>query len=220
VSTLLLVILGLPLLAAIVLWFLPVVTGERIAAVYGSVVSGLVLIGSLVLWPPTRWSTYGEPRLLQGGLIRAETDVPWIPALDVRFHVGVDGISVPLIALTALLTFLCCLYSTRITPRVGRMRSLIALLLVIETGVIGTFSALDLVLFFLCFEIVLIPMWLVIDIWGDEHDPAGRRRAAVTFVMMTVLGSAVMLVGFLLVHRESGSFDLVALSNNPHSASR
>ena len=63
---------------------------------------------------------------------------------------------------------------------------------------IGTFSALDLVLFFLFFEVVLIPMWLVIDIWGDDHDPAGRRRAATTFVLMTVLGSALMLLGFLL----------------------
>ena len=63
---------------------------------------------------------------------------------------------------------------------------------------IGTFSAMDLVLFFLCFEIVLIPMWLIIDIWGDHHDPAGRKRAATTFVLMTVLGSALMLLGFLL----------------------
>jgi NADH-quinone oxidoreductase subunit M len=125
----------------------------------------------------------------------------------------------PLIVLTALLVFLCCLYSLRITPRVGRTRSLIALLLVIETGVIGTFSALDLVLFFLFFEVVLIPMWLVIDIWGDEHDAAGRRRAATTFVLMTVLGSALMLLGFLLVHRLLGTFDLEYLSSHPWRSS-
>jgi NADH-quinone oxidoreductase subunit M len=221
VSTLLLVVLGLPVVAAIVLWALPVTTGERSAAIFGSVVSGVVLVGSVVLW----WDynrtgqqpvdTFGS-RALPGKIHAwAETDVSWIPALDVRFHVGVDSISLPLILLTALLTFLCCIYSLRITPRAGRMRSLIALLLVIEAGVIGTFSALDLVLFFLCFEIVLIPMWLVIDIWGDEHDPAGRRRAATTFVLMTVLGSAVMLVGFLLVYRESGTFDLVVLGERP-----
>lgn len=147
--------------------------------------------------------------------LRAETDVAWIPQLGVRFHVGVDWISVPLIVLTALLVFLCCLYSLRITPKIGRTRSLIALLLVIEAGVIGTFSAMDLVLFFLCFEIVLIPMWLIIDIWGDEHDRPGRRRAATTFVLMTVLGSAVMLLGFLLVYRQAGTFDLEQLAATP-----
>jgi NADH-quinone oxidoreductase subunit M len=227
VSALLLILLALPALTALVLWALPPTTGERLAAIVGSVVSGLVLVGSVVLWwdynrPRGGGVTLGLiavqdiPRTLPGKVYAfAETDVSWIPALDVRFHVGVDTISLPLIMLTALLVFLCCLYSLRITPRIGRTRSLIALLLVIETGVIGTFSALDLVLFFLFFEVVLIPMWLVIDIWGDEHDPAGRRRAASTFVLMTVLGSAVMLLGFLLVHRQAGTFDLEVLGNHP-----
>ncbi|WP_328990806.1 NADH-quinone oxidoreductase subunit M [Kribbella sp. NBC_01245] len=210
-STVLLVILGLPLLAALILWALPVTIGDRIAAAFGAVVSGLTLIGSGVLW--SGMSKGGSADTSQFSW--SETNAPWIPPLDVRFHLGVDSISVPLIALTALLVFLCCVYSLRITPRVGRTRSLIALLLVIEAGVIGTFSALDLVLFFVCFEIVLIPMWLVIDIWGDEHDPAGRRRAATTFVLMTVAGSAVMLLGFLLVYREAGTFDLVWLMDGP-----
>jgi NADH-quinone oxidoreductase subunit M len=226
VSALLLVLLGLPLLTALVLWALPVTTADRVAAILGSVVSGLVLVGTAVIWwdynRPRGGVTLGLtavkdiPRTLPGKVYAlAETDVSWIPALDVRFHLGVDMISLPLIGLTALLVLLCCLYSLRITPRIGRTRSLIALLLVIETGVIGTFSALDLVLFFLFFEVVLIPMWLVIDIWGDEHDPDGRRRAATTFVLMTVLGSAVMLLGFLLVHRQAGTFDLVVLGNHP-----
>lgn len=217
-NTLLLILLALPAAGAAFLWALPSGAGDRIAAVAGSVVSGLVLAGAMVLWPrsgASASSRAGETFVNDGQPLRAVTDVAWIPALDVRFHLGVDAISVPLIALTALLVFLCCLYSLRITPRIGRTRSLIALLLVIETGVIGTFAALDLVVFFLFFEVVLIPMWLVIDIWGDDHDPAGRRRAATTFVLMTVLGSALMLLGFLLVHREAGTFDLVALSRNP-----
>ncbi|MFC5266249.1 NuoM family protein [Kribbella qitaiheensis] len=228
-SALLLVLLGLPFVAAIVLWVLPVTKADRLAATVGAVVSGLVLIGSAVLWWDLLRSADGgvgsgalvgsssEGRVLPGRFadMFAETDVSWIPALGVRFHVAVDTISMPLIVLTALLVFLCCLYSLRITPRIGRMRSLIALLLVIETGVIGTFSAVDLVLFFLFFEVVLIPMWLVIDIWGDEHDPAGRRRAATTFVLMTVLGSALMLLGFLLVYRVTGTFDLEVLGQDP-----
>jgi len=211
VNAILLAILVLPLLAAGALWSIPAAIGDRVAAAYGSVISGLVLIGSVLLWPRTGgWAAYAPK---EGPA--AEIDVAWIPSLGVRFHIGLDSISVPLIVLTALLTFLCCLYSLKITPRIGRTRSLIALLLVIETGVIGTFSALDLVLFFVCFEIVLIPMWLVIDIWGDHHDPAGRKRAANTFVLMTVFGSALMLLGFLLVQRVSGTFDIVELSNSP-----
>ena len=206
----------LPILAALALWAIPAAIGDRLAAAYGSVISGLVLVGSVVLWPQTEgWMGDGSP---DGQPLRAVTDVPWIPSLGVRFHVGVDSISMPLIVLTALLTFLCCLYSLKITPRIGRTRSLIALLLVIEAGVLGTFSAMDLVLFFVSFEIVLIPMWLVIDIWGDEHDPAGRKRAATTFILMTVLGSALMLIGFLLVYRQAGTFDIVQLSNTRCSA--
>jgi len=231
VSALLLVLLGLPLAGAALLWLLPVVLGDRIAALVGTVVSGLVLVGSAVLG--YRWLNPGSPAGTQqadsvpatdlpaydgpgrAAAMLGDTNVPWLPALDVRFHVGVDAVSLPLIVLSALLVLLCCVYSLRITPQAGRMRSLVALLLIIETGVIGTFSALDLVLFFIFFEVVLIPMWLVIDIWGDHHDRAGRRLAANRFVLMTVLGSAVMLIGFLLVHAESGTFDLVALAANP-----
>ena len=224
-STLLLIVLAAPAVLALVLWSLPVTLGDRIAAMAGSIVSGAVLVLTAIMW--WRWthpSSAGGPL----GLTEApdyalpgkahaqwETDVSWLGALDVRFHVGVDSISLPLILLTALLVFLCCLYSLRITPQIGRMRSLIALLLVIETGVIGTFAALDLILFFVFFEVVLIPMWLIIDIWGDHHDPAGRRIAATRFVLMTVLGSAVMLIGFLLVHDRSGTFDLEALGTTP-----
>ncbi|GAA2797337.1 NADH-quinone oxidoreductase subunit M [Kribbella solani] len=204
-NAILLGMLALPILAALALWAVPATLGDKFAAAYGSVISGLVLIGAVLLWA-------GAPA---GNRRYAELDVAWIPSLDVRFHVGVDSISVPLIALTALLTFVCCLYSLKITPRIGRTRSLIALLLVIEAGVLGTFSALDLVLFFVCFEIVLIPMWLVIDIWGDHHDPAGRKRAATTFILMTVFGSALMLLGFLLVQRVAGTFDLVYLTSSP-----
>ncbi|MEV8374360.1 NADH-quinone oxidoreductase subunit M [Kribbella sp. NPDC056861] len=226
-SYLLIALLAVPALAAAILWALPAGLGDRVAAIVGSVVSGLVLVGSAVLWwdlirPRSGPVTLGLaaigdlPRTLPGKVnAYAETDVSWIPALDVRFHLGVDTISLPLIALTALLVFLCCLYSLKITPRAGRTRSLIALLLVIETGVIGTFASLDLVLFFLFFEVVLIPMWLVIDIWGDDHDAPGRRRAATTFVLMTVFGSALMLLGFLLIHRQAGTFDLEVLGRSP-----
>ncbi|HEY0472632.1 MAG TPA: hypothetical protein VGD34_13230, partial [Kribbella sp.] len=180
-SALLIALLAAPALAALVLWALPAGTGDRVAAIVGSVVSGLVLVGSAVLWwdllrphGPVISAPVGDgalPRVLPGAVHPwAETDLSWIPALDVRLHLGIDTISMPLIMLTALLVFLCCLYSLRITPRIGRARSLIALLLVIETGVIGTFSALDLVLFFLFFEVVLIGSAVL---WWDLLRPHG-----------------------------------------------
>ena len=89
---------------------------------------------------------------------------------------------------------------------------LAALLLLIEAGVLGAFMALDLVLFFAFFEVALIPMWFVIDQWGDPHDERGRRRAATRFLVFTVLGSALMLVGFVLVRAEAGTFDIVQIA--------
>ena len=94
-------------------------------------------------------------------------------------------------------------------------------MLLIEAGSIGTFVALDMIVFFVFFELVLIPMWFVIANWGDEHDPVGRRRAATRFLVVTVVGSAVMLVGFLLLRADTGTSDIEALGrlapDIPHS---
>ena len=77
---------------------------------------------------------------------------------------------------------------------------------------LGSFLALDLVLFFAFFEVALIPMWFVINGWGDRHDEPGRRRAATRFLVFTVLGSALMLVGFVLVRSQAGTFDIVQIA--------
>jgi NADH-quinone oxidoreductase subunit M len=91
---------------------------------------------------------------------------------------------------------------------------------VIEAGSIGTFAALDTLVFFVFFELVLIPMWFVVADWGDPHDVPGRRRAATRFLVVTVTGSALVLLAFLLIRAEVGSFDLVAAlelgSGMPH----
>ncbi len=146
------------------------------------------------------------------GAIRLETNERWVPELDLRFHIGVDGVSVPLILLTALLVLLCCLYSIRIRPEGGRGRALFVCILLLEVGMLGTFVSLDLLLFFIFFELVLIPMWFVIAWWGDPHDKPGRTRAATTFILYTLIGSAIMLLGFLLVHARTGTFDIVELT--------
>ncbi|MFD0787892.1 proton-conducting transporter membrane subunit, partial [Micromonospora azadirachtae] len=137
-----------------------------------------------------------------------QLDLPWVPGLELRFHLGVDGISYPLVVLTALLTLLCCAYSLHRVPAGGSGRTLVALLLVIEVGILGTFLALDLVLFFLFFEVVLLPMYAVIAGWGGED----RRRAARKFVLYTLLGSVLLLVGVYVVVSAAGTADIVALT--------
>src|SRR5690606_30039717 len=114
----------------------------------------------------------------------------------------------PLVALTALLTFLCFLYTLRHPPEGGRARLLTAMLLVLEVGMLGTFVALDLVLFFVFFETVLIPMYVVIVLWGGE----GRREAAYKFILYTLLGSGLLLAGMLLVGAAAGTLDMTELA--------
>lgn len=132
----------------------------------------------------------------------------WAPGLDLQFHLGVDGISYPLVVLTTLLTLLCCGYTVFHAPAGGRGRTLVALLLVVEVGIIGTFLALDLVLFFVFFEVVLLPMYAVIAFWGGP----GRRAAARKFVLYTLLGSVLLLVGVFVVVAAAGTADIVALT--------
>ncbi|MDP9445356.1 MAG: NADH-quinone oxidoreductase subunit M, partial [Actinomycetota bacterium] len=158
-------------------------------------------------------SLLAVPAVLRDSGMRLQSRATWISALDVHWRLGVDGISLPLVLLTTLLTLLCAASLLRGGGPTGPgRRNLVALLLLLEAGVLGTFLALDLVLFFLFFELVLIPMWFLVAEWGDPHDRAGRRRAATVFLLLTVLGSAVMLVGFLLVHAATGTFDVLALA--------
>ncbi|MFC7530514.1 NuoM family protein [Actinoplanes sp. GCM10030250] len=138
----------------------------------------------------------------------ANVSVPWVPALGLEFHLGVDGISYPLIVLTGLLTVLCCAYTIKKVPQGGSGRGLAALLLVLEVGVLGTFLALDLILFFVMFEVVLLPMYAVIAGWGGPE----RRAAARKFVLYTLAGSVLLLLGVVTVVAEAGTGDLMVLT--------
>ncbi|MFH8973132.1 NuoM family protein [Streptomyces sp. NPDC017890] len=177
---------------------------------HGVTVTGTVLIAVVAL---VLGFDHDHPSKMQAG-----TDISWIPALDVRIHLGIDGISLPLLVLTALLTFLCALYSyfkqqhERVTPRASgpSPKALVALLLVLESGTLATFAVLDLILFFLAFEMVLIPMYFLIARWGGE----GRAGAAWKFILFTLLGSVVMLLGLLLIGITAGTFDMVALATD------
>ena len=119
--------------------------------------------------------------------------VEWIPSIGVSYLLAADGLSLPLIVLTALLTFLACIASWNVDFRV---KEYFAYLLILEAGVIGVFSAGDLLLFFLFWEVEIIPMYLLIGIWGGPR----REYAAIKFVIYTLLGSALMLFGILLLY--------------------
>ncbi|MFG1949938.1 NuoM family protein [Micromonospora sp. NPDC048830] len=180
---------------------------DRAARLVGTLVAGLTLLAALPLAAGGRgWMAYGPPPAVRPW---HQLDLPWVPGLDLRFHVGVDGISYPLVVLTALLTLLCCAYTLwKVPDGGGSGRALVALLLVVEVGILGTFLALDLVLFFLFFEVVLLPMYAIIAGWGG----ADRRRAARKFVLYTLLGSVLLLVGVYVVVAAAGTADIVALT--------
>jgi len=144
-----------------------------------------------------------------GAGLQFELDTRWIPVIGARYHVGIDGISLPLYVLTFILTFLCMIYSWRFIPSPGKTKAFLALVLLLETGMAGTFIAFDLVLFFIFWELVLVPMYFLIGIWGS----ANREYAAIKFFLYTLFGSVFMLLAFLGLYFKSSphTFDIIEL---------
>jgi len=150
-------------------------------------------------------------------------DLPWISAIGSRFHIGIDGISLPLLVLSTLITLLCIVYSWNHWPEPHNPKAFLVLMLVLATGMNGTFVALDLVLFFIFFELVLLPMYFMIGIWGDrtkirlpgfKREVETRLYASIKFFLFTLFGSAFMLLGFLALYFKADphTFDMVALA--------
>ena len=130
----------------------------------------------------------------------------WIPveAFEVEYFLGIDGLSAPLVLLTGLLGMVAVYASWGIQHRV---REYFMWLLILQTGVMGVFTALDFILFFLLWELELLPMFFLISVWGS-----GRREySAMKFLIFTILGSAFMLVGILALFFSTGTFDMTAL---------
>ncbi len=135
--------------------------------------------------------------------------VSWIPQLNVFYHLGVDGISLPMLIATGLLSFLACVASFGIEERV---KEYFALYLLLETGMLGTFLALDLVLFYVFWEVVLVPMYFLIGVWGGPR----KEYAAIKFFLYTLAGSIFMLLGILALYFASTphTFDMLELGQN------
>ena len=160
----------------------------------------------------------------RAGELQYVVDHSWIDVINSRYIMGIDGISLPLLLLTNLIVPLCIVYSFGHFPEPRNPKAFLALLLVLETGMVGTFTAQDLILFFVFFEIVLLPMYFMIGVWGGEN----RRYAAIKFFLYTLFGSALMLVGFLTMYfladgtlvglDAARTFDMRALSGGATAA--
>jgi NADH-quinone oxidoreductase subunit M len=129
----------------------------------------------------------------------------WIESLNVGYRVGLDGLGFGMFLLAALLTLIAVVASWDVQEN---LKQYYAILFVAEVGMLGVFAAQDLILFYIFFEITLIPMYLLVGIWGDEN----RRPAAIKFFIYTFLGSTVMLAGFLAFGVLAGSFSMETLN--------
>jgi NADH-quinone oxidoreductase subunit M len=186
----------IPLAGALLLTLLP--RRDRDIRVFALVVSLLTFVLSLHL--PVHFHR------AQAGF-QYQIDTPWIPTPDIHYHLGVDGISMWLVVLTTFLTPLCVLISWKSIQQ--RVKEFFILLLVLETAMMGVFVTLDLFLFYFFWEATLIPMALLIGMYGH-----GRKvYAAVKFFMYTMIASVFMLAAILWLYAKIGTFDFVTIQN-------
>src|SRR6202047_1321235 len=169
---------------------------DRDIKLFAFVISLLAFVASLHL--PVH--LHREP-----GAFKFEIDKIWITSPNIHYHMGIDGISVWLVVLTTFLTPLCVLISWTLIHE--RVKEFFILLLILETALIGVFTSLDLFLFYFFWEATLIPMALLIGIYGHER----RVYAAVKYFLYTMIASVFMLAAILWLYAHTGSFDFVVV---------
>jgi len=125
----------------------------------------------------------------------------WISIIKSTYYIGLDGISLPMYVLSMVITLLVMIYSWDHVPSPGNPKAFFILMLVLQTGMAGTFISRDLILFFVFFELVLLPMYFMIGVWGGEN----RQYASLKFFLYTMFGSALMLVAFLALFFKTGA---------------
>jgi NADH-quinone oxidoreductase subunit M len=148
----------------------------------------------------------------QAGTLQFVVDKPWIDVIHSRYILGIDGISLPLYLLSMAIVVLCIIYSWDHIPEPGNAKAFLILILILELGMNGTFVAQDLILFFVFFELVLLPMYFMIGVWGGEQ----RQYASIKFFLYTLFGSALMLLSFLALFFQTGaeSFSMLYLAEH------
>src|SRR5881397_210138 len=195
-SMILTLVTFIPLAGAALLLFVP--NRERDIRVFSLVISLLAFVLSLHLPVHLQRAQAG---------FQYEVNVPWIPTPNIHYHMGVDGISAWLVVLTTFLTPLCVLISWKSIHE--RVKEFFILLLILETALIGVFVSLDLFLFYFFWEATLIPMALLIGMFGH-----GRRvYAAVKYFLFTMVASVFMLVAIIWLYSKTGTFDFVIIQN-------
>jgi NADH-quinone oxidoreductase subunit M len=193
--TLLNLVLALPVAGFLIVLLMPREKPQAIRGV-ALVVALLTFVLSIGLAVGLRSDTPGA---------QFATDVIWIPSPEIHYHVGIDGLSLWLVLLSAFLTPICVLISWRSIDK--RVKEFFAFLLLLEFGLIGVFVALDLFLFYAFWEISLVPMYFLIGIWGHER----RIYAAVKFFLYTMAGSVLMLAAIIYLYNRAGTFDYIAI---------
>ncbi|MDI9889210.1 NADH-quinone oxidoreductase subunit M [Streptomyces sp. HNM0645] len=195
----------LPAAVAALLMCVPRGAPHRLFLTAWTVTTAAELVLTVILWAGYR----------TGGGLQYETRARWIPSAGISYHVGVDGLSLPLIAVTGVLFLACSAYAWRETRRV---REFVALFLLLQTTCVGLFAALDLILFFLFFDLSIVAMYFVIAGWGHK----GAAPAALKFFLYTFVGSLALLLGFigLYLAADPHTFDIVELTRADPLAGR
>ncbi|NQV96224.1 MAG: NADH-quinone oxidoreductase subunit M [Acidimicrobiaceae bacterium] len=182
----------LPMLGVVVLMLMPKAQDRaiKLIALVTSIATLAVGVYTAVIFD------YG-----QAGKMQFVAETNWISVIKSSYFIGLDGISLPLYLLSMVITLLVVIYSLDHVPSPGKPKAFFSLLLVLQTGMAGTFIAQDLILFFVFFELVLLPMFFMIGVWGGEQ----RQYASIKFFLYTMFGSALMLVAFLALFVKTGA---------------
>ncbi len=164
------------------------------------VLSMLLVIPALFDWTHAGPYAYEQ----QGGVVQLVQRIAWIPSINAEYLIGVDGLSMPLVILSALVFVLAIVAGWK-TDKLPR--AFFSLILLLQCGVMGSFLALDFLLFFVFFEVSLLPMYFLIGIWGGPR----REYAAIKFFIYTFVGSIAILIGLIAIYLATNSLDLIAL---------
>jgi len=186
------VIAFVPLLGSVIVLLMPK-DKERLIKQFAIAISFIPLILSILLWI----------QFDKSAGMQFEEQLAWIPSIHVNYHVGADGLSVPLVFLTAFLTTLSLFYSSFTIKT--RVKEFFLLFLLLEMGMMGVFISLDFVLFYVFWEIGLVPMYFLIGVWGGPR----REYAAIKFFLYTLVGSVAMLLAIIAIYLNTGTFDLL-----------